>query len=58
MKLALDPKKLLVTGVVGGSLLAGVAVGAAVTLATTAASAASPSPLDSSFNVMQGPPPP
>ena len=57
MKLALDPKKLLVTGVVGGSLLAGVAVGAAA-LATTAASAASPSPLDSSFNVMQGPPPP
>ena len=44
MKFAFDPKKLLVTGAIGGSLLAGVAVGMAATLATTVASAASPSP--------------
>ena len=44
MKLAFSPKKLLVTGAIGGSLLAGAAVGMAATLATTAASAASPSP--------------
>ena len=44
MKFAFSPKKLLVTGAIGGSLLAGAAVGMAATLATTAASAASPSP--------------
>ena len=57
MKFAFDPKTLLVTGAVGGSLLAGAAVGVALTLATTAASAASPSPTTPPAASQSGPPP-
>ncbi len=48
MNFGISPKRLLVTGVAAGSLLVGVAAGAAATLAATAASAASPSPSPSS----------
>ena len=48
MNFRISPKRLLVSGVVAGSLLIGVAAGAAATLAATAASAASPSPTPSS----------
>ena len=44
MKLALDPKRLLVAGAVAGSLFAGIAVGVATSLGATVASAAGPSP--------------
>ena len=43
-----SPKRLVMAGVVAGSLLVGVAAGAAATLASTAAIAASPSPSPSS----------
>lgn len=57
MKLAFNPKKLLVTGAIGGSLLAGVAVGMMATLATTAANAASPSPTTPPASSTTGAPP-
>ena len=41
---SLNPKRLLITGAVAGSLLAGTAIGVAATLGATAASAAGPSP--------------
>ena len=44
MQLAFRSKRLLVSGAIAGSLLAGTAIGMAATLAATAASAASPSP--------------
>ena len=56
MKFAHDAKRLLVAGAIGGSMLAGIAVGVAATLNSTAASAAGPSPSPPAASAPGAPP--